>query len=110
MIAEVIILIVAVLFLILSICLFNGKGKWFIAGYNTATNQEKKKINEKKMCRAVGFICLVTSCMLFIMAYMGYKVDSGALSENVMLPFGLIFAAVIIITLVLATRYMNKNV
>ncbi|NLM47504.1 MAG: DUF3784 domain-containing protein [Epulopiscium sp.] len=35
-------LIMAFLFLILSIVLFCGKGQWLIAGFNTMSEQEKK--------------------------------------------------------------------
>ncbi len=56
MIAEIIILFVALLFFIISIFLFNGKGKWLIAGYNTVSKEERKKYDEKKLCRAISFI------------------------------------------------------
>ena len=96
MVAEIIILIVALLLLILSVFLFKGKGAWLIAGYNTASKEEQAKYDKKKICKATGYICLVSALMLFVMAYMGYKVDSGVMSEDSMFPFGLIFATVII--------------
>lgn len=109
MVTEIIILIIALLFLVLSIFLFNGKGKWLIAGYNTASEEEKKKYDDKKMCKAIGFICLVCSLMLCIMAYMGYRVDSGIMGENSMLPFGLIFAAVVIASVIWVIVYINTK-
>ena len=109
MIAEIIILVVALLFLIISIFLFNGKGRWLIAGYNTLSKDEQKKYNEKKLCKAVGILCIVCCLMLCIMAYLGYRVDSGWMNENDMLPFGLLFVIVIITTLILISRYINKK-
>ena len=110
MIAEIMILIFALIFLIVSVFLFCGKGKWLIAGYNTISKEEQKKYDEKKLCKAVGSLCVVCCIMLCIMAYLGYRVDTGLMNENDMLPFGLVFVMVIIITLVLISRYMNKKV
>lgn len=43
-----------VIFLILSVVLLSGHGSSLIAGYNTASKEEKAKYNEKKLCRVVG--------------------------------------------------------
>ena len=56
--------LLALLFLVLSIFLFMGKGAWLIAGYNTLSKEEKKKYNEKKLCRITGFICLFIAIFL----------------------------------------------
>lgn len=109
MIAEMIILVVALLFLIMSIFLFNGKGKWLIAGYNTLSKKEREHYDEKKVCRAMGMICVVCCVMLCLLAYMGYRVDSGVMDEIYMLPFALIFAAVILATVIVAIRNINKK-
>ena len=42
------------IFAVLSIILLSGHGSWFISGYNTASNEEKKKYDEKKLCRTMG--------------------------------------------------------
>lgn len=110
MIAEIIILIIALTFLIMSILLFRGKGKWLIAGYNTMSKEERKKFDEKKLCKAVGNLCVVCCIMLCIMAYLGYRVDTGLMNENDMLPFALFFIIVIIVTLIIISRYIDKKV
>lgn len=43
MIAEITILVVALMLFIISMSLFQGKGKWLIAGYNTLSKEEQKK-------------------------------------------------------------------
>jgi len=108
-IAEIIILIVAFLFMVLSIFLFNGKGKWLIAGYNTASKEEQKKYDEKKLCKGAGFICVVCSVLLCVMAYLGYRVDTGMMDEESMLPFALIYIVVILISIIVAIKYINTN-
>src|SRR5699024_2367761 len=45
--------------------LLMGKGSFLIAGYNTASEKEKAKYNEKKLCRIVGLGFLVMTCGLF---------------------------------------------
>ncbi|MCU1994954.1 MAG: DUF3784 domain-containing protein [Eubacteriales bacterium] len=39
--------IVIVLGILLSIILISGHGKWFIAGYNTSSAEERKRYNSK---------------------------------------------------------------
>ena len=42
-----------------------GKGAFLIAGYNTASEKEKRKYNEKKLCRTTGtYLALITVLVL----------------------------------------------
>ena len=50
MVAIYVIAPVEVLVLIMGIVLLCGKGSGLIAGYNTASEEEKNKYNEKKLC------------------------------------------------------------
>lgn len=57
------------LFLILGIVFLRGKGSFLIAGYNTASQSEKEKIDEKKLCRYVGRLMFAfAGCCLILMA------------------------------------------
>ncbi len=47
-------LVVAGIFLVLGTVFAFGKGAFLIAGYNTASAEEKAKYDEKKLCRAVS--------------------------------------------------------
>ncbi|MDD3520173.1 MAG: DUF3784 domain-containing protein [Actinomycetota bacterium] len=102
-------LIMAFLFLILSIVLFCGKGQWLIAGFNTMSEQEKKQYDTKKLCRAVSFICLVCSVMLFVMAYLGHQVDRGLMKEQNMLVFAIVYITVILVSIIIASIYIDKK-
>lgn len=44
--------------------LITGKGSWLIAGYNTACKAEKKRYNEKKLCKFIGLIFIITAGFL----------------------------------------------
>ena len=76
---EIIILLIALLFFIVGAFLYKGKSAWLIAGYNTASKEEKAKYDKKKLCKAISVVCFVCSIMLCFMAYEGYKVDTGAM-------------------------------
>ena len=59
--------VVFVIFVVISIVLLSGHGIWFIAGYNTASKEEKKKYDEKKLCRTMGIGMAVISILILIM-------------------------------------------
>ncbi len=67
----IILLVIALLFLVISLFLLNGKGSWLIAGYNTASQEERDKYNEKKLCRAVGILCLLCCLLMCVLAWLG---------------------------------------
>lgn len=49
-----------------SIILISGHGGWFIAGYNTASKEEKAKYDEKKLCRTTGIGMAVISILILV--------------------------------------------
>ena len=58
-----------VIFLILaamSIALLSGHGSWLIAGYNTASKEDKAKYNEKKLCRVMGIGMMIITLLILI--------------------------------------------
>ena len=55
-------------FAVNSIVLLSGHGANLIAGYNTASKEEKNKYDTKKLCRVVGIGISVITIMIFIMA------------------------------------------
>ena len=58
-------IIFTALCLLLGILFSMGKGASLIAGYNTSTEAEKAKIDEKKLCRLVGrLMFILTGCMV----------------------------------------------
>jgi len=99
----------ATIFLIVGVFLFNGKGGWLIAGYNTMTKEEKEQYNKKKLFRAVGIVCIVCCTMLCIMGYLGHRVDAGLLQESAMVIYALIFIAVILLAIIFAGIYIKKK-
>ena len=66
--AEAILWIVFSLLFVVSIILLSGHGSGLIAGYNTASKEEKERINQKKLCRIVGAGLLPIAVLILVMA------------------------------------------
>lgn len=60
--------LVFALFAVLSIVLLSGHGENLIAGYNTASQEEKDKYDSKKLCRVIGGGMAVIAVMLLVFA------------------------------------------
>ena len=60
-------LIIAV-FVVLGLVFRRGKGAFLIAGYNTATYEEKSKTDEKKLLKAMSVFMFVLAGCFFISA------------------------------------------
>lgn len=107
--AEIIMLVLALLFLMMAIFLFNGKGKWLIAGYNTVPKEEKEQYDEKKLCRAVSLLCIICCVMLCVIAYIGYRADLGMIKETAMPVVAMIALVVILTSVILVSVYINTK-
>lgn len=57
----------------------------------------------------ITFYGILVFLLLITMAYLGYKVDAGAMNENVLLFFGLVFIVTIAITLIVDSWYIKKR-
>lgn len=68
--------VVTALFAALSIVLLLGKGSWLIAGYNTASKEEKEKFDERKLCLVVGVGMGFIALLLFVTCFIWNKVPS----------------------------------
>lgn len=92
--------ITALLFSVLGIVFFCGKGSSLIAGYNTASPEEKKQIDEKALCRAMGSLMFVLAACCGVMAL------SGIFNHVAFLWAGLILLVVAVIGGVI---YINNS-
>ena len=59
--------VVGIILAIFSIILLTGHGANLIAGYNTASKEEKDKYNAKKLSRVVGSGMTVITGLVFVM-------------------------------------------
>ncbi len=61
-------LLVTALFLVLGVVFSLGKGTSLIAGYNTASPEEKAKYDEKKLCKAMSRLMFVLALCWLVVA------------------------------------------
>ncbi len=90
-----------------AIALFLGKGSWIIAGYNTASEEEKAKYDKKKLCKSMGVLCFIAAFLLFVMTYFTYQVIVGMLPEQSLLTVALVFIIVLVVTIIAEMIYSN---
>lgn len=85
---------------IISIIFLTGHGVNLIAGYNTASKEEKEKYNAKKLCHCMGIGMSVITILIGIMAI------NKKLLQNTYFVF--IFVALFLIDVVVMILVSNK--
>lgn len=98
--SDWIVWIVFAIFAVVSIVLLSGHGSWFISGYNTASKEEKKKYDEKKLCRTMGIGRSIIAILILIMC----------LFENFLPAFFVYIALVIIIVDVVVIIILENTI
>ena len=89
-------------FAVLSILFFTGKGSFLIAGYNTASKEQKKLYDEKKLCRLMGVSMgiIAVSCALQAWTAAPHWLSTAG---------GILTLADVVLTLFLANSSLVKN-
>ena len=62
-------LLCAILFIVISIPLYFGKGSNMIAGYNDLSQVDKEKINRLRLCKMLAMTLDITAIILILGAY-----------------------------------------
>ncbi|WP_430602071.1 hypothetical protein IGJ02_002284 [Enterococcus sp. DIV0724b] len=57
-------LIMILIFIICGVQLWRGKWSWLIAGYNTASEQEKAKTNEWALGKVMSIILIISAMLI----------------------------------------------
>lgn len=102
-------MILILTFLIMGILLLMGKGSWLIAGYNTMSEKEKKKYDEKKMCKAVGAFNLLVAFLLSVLLYLICKIENGKMPDGDLTRLVWIGLTIIIISVIALVIYLNTR-
>ena len=94
--------IIAVLFLVFAIVFLMGKGDKLIAGYNTASEEEKRKVDIHKLRILMAIISVRTAGYVSILPLLGDNPQDqmGAL---------FVFFAITIIFIILANTWAKKK-
>lgn len=54
----------------LGVVILSGKGDWLIAGYNTASHEEREKYNMLRVRGVLGTLMFIVACAVFLMQIM----------------------------------------
>lgn len=68
--AEIFIVCLAIVFFIIGIVILIGKGDWLIAGYNTANEEERKKVNIVRLRIVMAIICWLSAGLVLLIPYL----------------------------------------
>ena len=52
------------------VVILSGKGDWLIAGYNTASHEEREKYNMRRVRGVLGTLMFIVACAVFLMQIM----------------------------------------
>lgn len=88
----------AVLFLVLALVVYFGKGDWFIVGYNTASEKERAQYNIKRLRLIITLLLLLSAVFVVVLLYFPYI-------SIVATP---IFVVITLIGVVLANTWAKK--
>ncbi len=96
------IIIFAVAFIVLAVIFLMGKGDKLIAGYNTASEEEKKEVIILRLRILMAIISVITAAYVSILPIIGNNVKAhmGALA---------VFFLVTIIFVILANTWAKKK-
>ena len=68
--AEIFIVCLAIVFFIIGIVILIGEGDWLIAGYNTASEEERKKVNIVHLRIVMAIICWLSVGFVLLIPYL----------------------------------------
>lgn len=95
-------IIFSLLFIVLAIVFYLGKGDKLIAGYNTASEEERKKVNIQRLRILMSCISVITAAFCVSMPIVGNNIQAqlGAVA---------VFMAVILFVVILANTWAKKK-
>ena len=90
-------IVIIVIMFVLGIVILSGKGDNLIAGYNTASDEERRKVNIKRLRIVVAGICILSPVVISLPVFIGKEGDTSlhlftAFCVILMTIIGLVFA------------------
>ena len=101
MIVMIVLIIVAAILLIMGIIILVGKGDNLIAGYNTASKEEKSQYNIKRLRGLIGGILVVLAPMMLLL------LGKESLADT--LSFVVLTFVLCIVMVILANTWAKKR-
>ena len=102
MIVMIVSIVFAVMFLVLAVIFLMGKGDMLIAGYNTASEEERAKINIKRLRVLMAILSVITAGYVSILPIIGDNPQDQMVGVFV-------FFAITILFVILANTWAKKK-
>ena len=95
-------IVFSILFIVLAIILLMGKGDMLIAGYNTASEEERNKIDIKRLRIVMVILMVITAVFCAILPLIGNNNTSQLAAAG-------IFIAITIVGIIVANTWAKKK-
>ena len=95
-------IIFSTIFIVLAIILLMGKGDMLIAGYNTASEEERKKVDIKRLRMVMAILMVITAIFCAILPLIGNDIKSQ-------LAGAAVFFFIVIIGVIIANTWAKKK-
>ena len=95
-------IVFAILFIVLAIILLMGKGDKLIAGYNTASEEERKKVDIKRLRIVMAILMVITAVFCAILPLIGNNKTSQLTAAG-------IFIAITLVGVIVANTWAKKK-
>jgi small neutral amino acid transporter SnatA (MarC family) len=95
-------IVFSILFIVLAIILLMGKGDMLIAGYNTASEEERNKIDIKRLRIVMVILMVITAVFCAILPLIGNNKTSQLAAAG-------IFIAITIVGIIVANTWAKKK-
>ena len=94
--------ILAILFLVLAVIFLMGKGDKLIAGYNTASEEDRAKVNIKRLRFLMAILSVIAAGYVSILPIIGDNPQDQMVG-------GFVFFAITILFVILANTWAKKK-
>jgi small neutral amino acid transporter SnatA (MarC family) len=95
-------IVFSILFIVLAIILLMGKGDKLIAGYNTASEEERKKVDIKRLRIVMAILMVITAIFCAILPLIGNNKTSQLTAAG-------IFIAITLVGVIVANTWAKKK-
>lgn len=95
-------IVFSILFIVLAIILLMGKGDMLIAGYNTASEEERNKVDIKRLRIVMAILMVITAVFCAILPLIGNNKTSQLAAAG-------IFIAITIVGIIVANNWAKKK-
>ena len=95
-------IVFSILFIVLAIILLMGKGDKLIAGYNTASEEEREKVDIKRLRIVMAILMVITAAFCAILPLLGNNKTSQLAAAG-------IFIAITIVGIIVANNWAKKK-